>query len=169
MHFLLLPLHIPLRILPDAIHAVVLAGCFNHLMRGQSLPDRLREIEGKSVCIYIRDADARIPLQIHKGYLRAVRSGRQQITISGNLDDFWQLATGKEDPDTLFFQRRLSIEGDTETGVHIKNLLDALEYDWDAHFDSVLLPPLSAVVKQLRRRVNDVCETKSYHRPRSHK
>ena len=35
------------------------------------------------------------------------------------------------------------MEGDTETGVYVKNLLDALEYDWDAHFDSVLIPPLA--------------------------
>ena len=48
------------------------------------------------------------------------------------------LATRAEDPDTLFFNRRLSIEGDTETALTIKNLLDALEFDWRAHVTAVL-------------------------------
>jgi predicted lipid carrier protein YhbT len=33
----------------------------------------------------------------------------------------------KEDPDTLFFSRRLLMEGDTELGLLVKNTLDALE------------------------------------------
>jgi O2-independent ubiquinone biosynthesis accessory factor UbiT len=32
-----------------------------------------------------------------------------------------------EDPDTLFFQRRLVIEGDTELGLGVKNFLDGLD------------------------------------------
>ena len=34
----------------------------------------------------------------------------------------------QEDPDTLFFNRRLKIEGDTELGLVVKNLLDSI--DW---------------------------------------
>ncbi|MFB6261882.1 MAG: SCP2 sterol-binding domain-containing protein, partial [Thiohalorhabdaceae bacterium] len=44
-----------------------------------------------------------------------------------------RLALGVEDADTLFFNRRLAMEGDTATGVYLKNFLDALEVDWDAH------------------------------------
>jgi predicted lipid carrier protein YhbT len=36
------------------------------------------------------------------------------------------LATRRVDPDTLFFERRLLIEGDTETGLRLKNVLDAI-------------------------------------------
>ncbi|MEF1307042.1 SCP2 sterol-binding domain-containing protein, partial [Vibrio owensii] len=35
----------------------------------------------------------------------------------------------KEDPDTLFFQRRLSIEGDTELGLEVKNLMDSVDLE----------------------------------------
>ena len=38
-----------------------------------------------------------------------------------------RLASRQEDQDTLFFQRSLMIEGDTELGLGIKNLLDSLE------------------------------------------
>jgi len=34
----------------------------------------------------------------------------------------------EEDPDTLFFKRKLQIEGDTELGLITKNLLDSVEW-----------------------------------------
>ncbi len=46
--------------------------------------------------------------------------------ISGNVDEFILLATGQEDPDTLFFQRRLNIEGNTEISLAIKNVMDSI-------------------------------------------
>lgn len=54
-------------------------------------------------------------------------SGVHDVSISGNLNEFILLAARKEDPDTLFFQRRLLIEGDTELGLEVKNLIDALD------------------------------------------
>ena len=38
------------------------------------------------------------------------------------------LALRREDPDTLFFTRRLVMTGDTELGLVVKNALDAI--DW---------------------------------------
>ncbi len=49
------------------------------------------------------------------------------VSISGNLNEFILLAARKEDPDTLFFNRRLLIEGDTELGLATKNLIDSLD------------------------------------------
>ena len=132
------PLFLPLRFIPDAVHAQVLARAFNHLLRGQPIAARLPELDGKSVCIHIKDALSRIYFRIEQGRLCPAAPGRTDVRISGTVDDFWRLATRTEDPDTLFFSRRLSIEGDTATGVHVKNLLDALDYDWAAHFRAVL-------------------------------
>ncbi|SNB73692.1 SCP-2 sterol transfer family protein [Kingella negevensis] len=39
------------------------------------------------------------------------------------------MMTREEDPDTLFFNRKLQIEGDTELGLITKNLLDCVEWD----------------------------------------
>lgn len=44
----------------------------------------------------------------------------EDVSFSGNLNDLVLIAGRKEDPDTLFFQRRLSIEGDTELGLEVK-------------------------------------------------
>ncbi len=51
------------------------------------------------------------------------------MSFSGNLNDLVLIAGRKEDPDTLFFQRRLSIEGDTELGLEVKNLMDSVDLE----------------------------------------
>ena len=49
------------------------------------------------------------------------------LTLTATAQDFLALALRREDPDTLFFGRRLLMEGDTELGLLVKNFLDALE------------------------------------------
>jgi O2-independent ubiquinone biosynthesis accessory factor UbiT len=51
------------------------------------------------------------------------------VSFSGDSKEFILLASRTEDPDTLFFQRRLSIEGDTELGLYIKNSIDGIDFD----------------------------------------
>lgn len=53
----------------------------------------------------------------------------QDVSFCGNVNDLILVASRKEDPDTLFFQRRLSIQGDTELGLEVKNLLDNIDFD----------------------------------------
>ena len=52
---------------------------------------------------------------------------RPDLTLSATAHDYLLLAQRREDPDTLFFSRRLSMEGDTELGLVVKNALDAME------------------------------------------
>ncbi|RTZ15985.1 SCP2 domain-containing protein [Vibrio aquaticus] len=54
---------------------------------------------------------------------------KEDVSFSGNLNDLVLIAGRKEDPDTLFFQRRLSIEGDTELGLEVKNLMDSVDLE----------------------------------------
>ena len=51
------------------------------------------------------------------------------LCFSASLSAFLQLIARQEDPDTLFFARRLSIEGDTELGLQVKNMFDAIDFD----------------------------------------
>lgn len=50
------------------------------------------------------------------------------LTLRASAHDFLLLAQRRQDPDTLFFSRRLSMEGDTELGLVVKNALDAIEW-----------------------------------------
>ena len=55
--------------------------------------------------------------------------GRPDVVIRAAPRDYLALALRREDPDTLFFARRLAIEGDTELGLIVKNALDAVDRD----------------------------------------
>jgi O2-independent ubiquinone biosynthesis accessory factor UbiT len=52
--------------------------------------------------------------------------GKADVTVRASLADYAALALRREDPDTLFFSRRLVIEGDTALGLIVKNALDSL-------------------------------------------
>lgn len=126
---------------------------FNHWARGQSLGESLVALEGKRIRIQVTDLPLRLNLLVASGRLRA---GTAQIpphvTFRGRLRDFWRLATRAEDPDTLFFERRLAVEGETETGLVMKNALDALDWDWSRHVRAVLpLLPAEALIALGRR------------------
>ncbi|MBI1943986.1 MAG: SCP2 sterol-binding domain-containing protein [Betaproteobacteria bacterium] len=54
--------------------------------------------------------------------------GKPDVTIRASVADYLALALRREDPDTLFFSRRLVIEGETELGLVVKNALDSA--DW---------------------------------------
>ena len=73
-------------------------------------------------------------------------SGAADLTISATARDFLLLIARREDPDTLFFSRRLVSEGDTELGLTVKNLLDALE-------PGAVLQRLPAPLARLAQRV----------------
>lgn len=60
-------------------------------------------------------------------FVRAPEGAITDATIVAKAADFLAIASGGEDPDTLFFHRRLSISGDTELGLTAKNRLDAID------------------------------------------
>ena len=60
-------------------------------------------------------------------FVASQNAGEADLTIAASAYDFILLARRQEDPDTLFFSRRLSMEGDTELGLLVKNTLDAID------------------------------------------
>ncbi|WP_245593935.1 ubiquinone anaerobic biosynthesis accessory factor UbiT [Arenimonas metalli] len=70
------------------------------------------------------------------GWVFALRGGRlhatpepAEATVRGTATDLMLLASRLEDADTLFFQRRLELTGDTELGLTARNLLDRLPWE----------------------------------------
>ena len=90
--------------------------------------DALATLEGKTLRIVVRDAGAVVAFRVARGHFEPLRSDHAvDVTFTADAADFLRLATRRADPDTLFFDRRLLIEGDTETGLQLKNMLDAAE------------------------------------------
>jgi O2-independent ubiquinone biosynthesis accessory factor UbiT len=90
--------------------------------------DALAEIDGKAFRIVVRDAGASVAFRLQGSWFAPLTaSAPVDVTFTANAADLLRMATRRTDPDTLFFERRLAIEGDTETGLRLKNLLDAVE------------------------------------------
>ncbi|MDX5445278.1 MAG: SCP2 sterol-binding domain-containing protein [Zoogloeaceae bacterium] len=153
MQLPLTPVALLLRSLPDHAHARLFSAALNHLMKGQSLAGGLADLDGRRICLQVSDAGRAPVFIVRDGRLAACAGAEWDVRISGKLADFALLASRREDPDTLFFQRRLAIEGDTATGLHIKNLLDALEFDVEAHCTAVLGTRVGGVAAGLARAV----------------
>jgi len=66
---------------------------------------------------------------LENGELAIDNRDEADVWFRGNANDLLLVAARKIDPDTLFFQRRLVIEGDTELGLEVKNLMDAIELE----------------------------------------
>ncbi len=97
------------------------------------LPRRLAEalapLEGKVLRLEIREIGRGPQLTLARlgprlGLVPAL--GTPDVVVRASLRDYHSLALRREDPDSLFFCRRLVIEGDTALGLVVKNALDAL-------------------------------------------
>lgn len=85
-------------------------------------------LEGRTLRIVIEDLGARATLRYVNGHFRpAAADIEADVSFRAAAADYLKLLRRTEDPDTLFFQRKLRIEGDTELGLHLKNLLDSIE------------------------------------------
>jgi len=66
-------------------------------------------------------------------------SPQVDVVFSASVDALVLMASQKVDPDTLFFNRKLKITGDTELGLEIKNLFDQFDLELlDKPFRKVL-------------------------------
>jgi predicted lipid carrier protein YhbT len=101
--------------------------------------DALEPLMGRVLCLRVTDAGLTLRFTLTPGGFRTAADGADSdLTISASARDFIALALRREDPDALFFDRRLMMEGDTELGLIVKNTLDATE-----------LPPVPAALRAL--------------------
>jgi predicted lipid carrier protein YhbT len=117
--------------LPQFPHSVNLALALNAARRMGVLPEEtLAEIEGKRFRVTVLDTGMVADFCYRDGAFRPLwnTAGKPDLQFAAALATYLQMVSRQEDPDTLFFNRSLSIEGDTELGLRVKNMLDALEW-----------------------------------------
>jgi predicted lipid carrier protein YhbT len=121
---------IPGRLIPYAAQMPLLAVALNQAFREPLQHGELDFLEGAKVRIKVTDLciDWLISVGSDK-FVPVDRKQKDDVCISGESPDFILLATRQADPDTLFFQRKIRIEGDTELGLGVKNTMDSM--DWD--------------------------------------
>jgi predicted lipid carrier protein YhbT len=127
-HVLPAPLGALLGRLPAYPGSVLLVSALNLVLARQLPADVTARLQGQRIRIQVRDAGLRFDFVWRGTLFRACPpQAETDLTLSANAHDFVRLARRQDDPDTLFFNRRLSMEGDTELGLVVKNALDALE------------------------------------------
>src|SRR5512140_3393694 len=125
----LLPLAARLPKRPGSV--LVAAGLNLAISRGEA--PELAALAGRVVAIRVTDADVQFHFSVSEGGFAACSGSRAaDVVISAQAADFVRLALRRVDADTLFFSRRLMIEGNTELGLLLKNRLDALDFSWSA-------------------------------------
>lgn len=132
----------PLSLVPGRLHATLVSKILNKLLAEQITEGDLEFMTGRYLRVEVIDARIRFDLCFDGGRLLAADNRKSpDLIFRGNVHDFLLLASRREDSDTLFFQRRLKIEGDTEMGLAIKNFLDAIEIEslpWHRQVDGFL-------------------------------
>jgi O2-independent ubiquinone biosynthesis accessory factor UbiT len=122
-------LALPLNIIPGKAHGLVLSALLNRVFRVQLEEGELDFLEGRVVHIKVGDAGLHYALTMNNGRLSEAGGKAADLTIIGSAYDYLLLITRREDPDTLFFQRHLVMDGDTGLGVHLKNMLAAVDLE----------------------------------------
>lgn len=117
--------------LPQWPHGVSLAAMLNLAKAIKLLPaDSLELLEGKLFRVTVNDTGGVAQITYQGGLFRPVLRAEREpdLAFSADLSAYLQLISRQEDPDTLFFNRQLMVEGDTELGLTVKNMLDAMEW-----------------------------------------
>ena len=151
MSFAIKPILHFLRFVPDKLHTRLLSSFGGHLMKDQAVTSRLDFMQGKRLKITIKDTGNcwRFIVRDHRLDDDMNSKLSSDVHIQGNVNTFLLLAMGKEDPDSLFFSRDLSVEGNTEDGLYIKNLIDAMDFDMNVYLKSILGQTLATRIAPL--------------------
>lgn len=132
--------------LPPSLPGRLLAHAAAHALANGLAKGEFAFLEGRRLGIEVHDLGLACTLGLRDGRLCAV-GGPPEATVRGSLVDLMLLASRLEDADTLFFQRRLVLVGDTALGLEARNVLDRL--DW-SEVPLALRVPLHRSARWLR-------------------
>jgi len=127
--------------LPEAVRTTGLKHALSMIFGKVAHQGALDFLCGKRLSIEVPDLQMHYDLGLdaqRQFWLAAAGSSAElctgEVLFRANSTELLLLLSQQVDPDTLFFQRRLTIIGDTELGLQLKNFLDTVEPE-------LLLPP----------------------------
>lgn len=111
---------VPVKLAPFALKRRVLEQVLSWQFRQALADGELDFLEGRWLSIHVRDIGLLWYTSVINGRLVVSPEAEADVSFSADASDLLMIAARKQDPDTLFFQRRLVIEGDTELGLYVK-------------------------------------------------
>ncbi|HBR18110.1 MAG: hypothetical protein A3G39_11095 [Deltaproteobacteria bacterium RIFCSPLOWO2_12_FULL_43_16] len=122
-------LQFPLRLTPLWIEAIGMGAVMGAIVdSNKKFKERLKEIDDKIFSFEASDLNKKFYLHIKNGDIKIIPhlAKTPDVVMKGEAKIFFGLLLGKEDPDTVFFSRKLEISGDTSAAIHFKNILNSL-------------------------------------------
>lgn len=117
--------------IPLPINILLIEKIVNKLLSEQINEGEFNFLEDKTLQIDLLDAELKIGLSLKNHKMICTHFGSKAVAsdvkLSINTCDAISLVKQEIDPDTLFFQRKLKIQGNTELAHHIKNTIDTLD------------------------------------------
>lgn len=117
---------IPLKVMPLWMEAFGFGLFLSHVLdEHPGIRKKLKEIEGKVFRFEAADIGKAFYLMIKEDDIKVVPhfNGEADVLMKGKVSILSDVFLGKEDPDTVFFTRKLEITGDTSTAIYFKNIL----------------------------------------------
>lgn len=131
---------------PPWVQTQVLSLGLNRFFQPELAKGELDFMGNKTLAIEISDYQLTFAIKLHRQQLNVcLRPVTHDLLIRANSMDMFAMINNQVDPDTLFFQRRLLMLGDTELGLYCKNLLDSTGIE---RLPKTLSNGLSWLVKQ---------------------
>ncbi len=119
--------------MPLIVNQRVIDKLLNQLFFEQIQDGDFDFLSQRQLQVEVIDAKLFVGLSFNNGKIGCHHFSAESInadaTLSINSFDAILLAEQQVDPDTLFFQRKLKIRGDTELAHHVKNTIDTLDPD----------------------------------------
>lgn len=146
----------PLAIVPFQLKANLIEQLLKLVLAQQQADDELAFLDGRTVAIHVTDLNLNFVVNYHTKWVVSdmAKQLEADVHFSASSQELILVAAGKEDPDSLFFQRRLCIEGDTELGLEVKNLLLSIELDTLPKAVQLLVDKLAKTILYLQQIAN---------------
>jgi predicted lipid carrier protein YhbT len=117
--------------LPTAPPSFAAARVLDRVLLPRLPADARRALSERCIEIHVTDFGLRVRLQLlARGFAPAGDQREAALRIVAPSASYLRLLRGEDDPDQLFFERALVMEGDTELGLVLKNTLDAIGPLW---------------------------------------
>ena len=122
-------LKLPLNLTPLWIEAIGMGAVMGAIVDGNKrFKERLKEVDDKTFLFEAVDLNKKFYLHIKDSDIKIIPhlAKNPDVVMKGETKVFFGLLLGKEDPDTVFFSRKLEISGDTAAAIHFKNILNSM-------------------------------------------
>lgn len=119
-----------LKIMPNQLKIGAINLAMNHFFKEAIAEGELDFLEHKTFQINVDDLHYSTTITMRDQKLIALDAcEKADVFLKSTFNPLVLLISRKEDPDTLFFNRALAIEGNTALVLEIKNWLDSLDFD----------------------------------------